>query len=167
MSKKILLLNSTYECISFVSYRKAIKLIVKDKVDILAQWNEDIVWGSGRDKYPATLRMKYYVPRFFKRRRCNRTGILRRDQYICQYCGKVGNPSSLTIDHIKPRSLGGITTWENCVTACFDCNNKKSNYPLSKSGLKLLKQPRVPVVTVKHEYTLMKEPHDDWKNYIV
>jgi len=63
--------------------------------------------------------------------------------------------------------MGGITTWENCVAACFDCNNKKADRALKHSGLKLMRQPKVPLVTVKHEYNLMREKHEDWNNYII
>ena len=56
-----------------------------------------------------------------------RNYILERDNYTCFYCGKYGD----TIDHITPKSKGGISTPKNCVCACSKCNNKK--------GSKLLK----------------------------
>jgi len=36
----------------------------------------------------------------------------------CIYCGK---PSE-SIDHVLPRSQGGLSTTENCVPACLACN---------------------------------------------
>ena len=41
----------------------------------------------------------------------------------CIYCG---NPSE-SIDHVLPRSKGGLSTTENCVPACLACNGAKSN----------------------------------------
>ena len=41
----------------------------------------------------------------------------------CIYCGK---PSE-SIDHVLPRSLGGLSTTENCVPACLSCNGEKSD----------------------------------------
>ena len=41
----------------------------------------------------------------------------------CIYCGK---PSE-SIDHIIPRSKGGLSNTENCVPACLSCNGDKSN----------------------------------------
>ena len=41
----------------------------------------------------------------------------------CIYCGK---PSE-SIDHILPRSKGGLSNTENCVPACLSCNGDKSN----------------------------------------
>ena len=35
----------------------------------------------------------------------------------CIYCGK---PSE-SIDHVLPRSQGGLSTTENCVPACLSC----------------------------------------------
>jgi len=41
----------------------------------------------------------------------------------CIYCGQ----TSESIDHILPRSKGGLSTTENCVPACLACNGDKSN----------------------------------------
>ena len=41
----------------------------------------------------------------------------------CIYCGK---PSE-SIDHILPRSRGGLSITENCVPACLGCNGDKSD----------------------------------------
>ncbi len=41
----------------------------------------------------------------------------------CIYCG---NPSE-SIDHVLPRSRGGLSVTENCVPACLSCNGHKSN----------------------------------------
>jgi len=41
----------------------------------------------------------------------------------CIYCGK---PSE-SIDHVLPRSQGGLSTTENCVPACLSCNGDKSD----------------------------------------
>ena len=41
----------------------------------------------------------------------------------CIYCG---NPSE-SIDHILPRSKGGLSNTKNCVPACLSCNGDKSN----------------------------------------
>ena len=41
----------------------------------------------------------------------------------CIYCGK----QSESIDHVLPRSRGGLSVTENCVPACLSCNGKKSD----------------------------------------
>jgi 5-methylcytosine-specific restriction endonuclease McrA len=47
--------------------------------------------------------------------------ILRRDQFICQYCGQEAD----TVDHVVPRRLGGLDNDENLVAACRRCNLTK------------------------------------------
>ena len=53
--------------------------------------------------------------------RKTRERILRRDQYICQYCGQEAD----TVDHVIPRRLGGLDSDDNLVAACSRCNYSK------------------------------------------
>ena len=41
----------------------------------------------------------------------------------CIYCGK----TSESIDHVLPRSRGGLSITENCVPACLSCNGNKTD----------------------------------------
>src|SRR5581483_5747057 len=50
----------------------------------------------------------------------------------------------LTRDHVVPVSRGGGNGWENCVTACRDCNQKKDDRTPEEAGLKLLAVPYTP-----------------------
>ncbi|MGG4033269.1 HNH endonuclease [Paenibacillus cisolokensis] len=50
--------------------------------------------------------------------------ILQRDGYTCRYCGRYGD----TIDHVLPKSKGGLSTPQNCVCACSACNLKKADH---------------------------------------
>lgn len=80
----------------------------------------------------------------FKTVNFTRRNLYKRDSYTCQYCATPCTPRELTIDHIKPRSLGGKNSWENCVTSCLRCNGRKADTPLNKSGMQLLKPPKAP-----------------------
>jgi hypothetical protein len=51
--------------------------------------------------------------------------IFKRDNYICQYCGQVGD--MLECDHIMPISKGGINDEKNLITACLKCNRQKKD----------------------------------------
>lgn len=42
---------------------------------------------------------------------------------VCEYCGKDGT----TIDHIVPKTSGGLDLPENTVCSCLSCNMKKTN----------------------------------------
>lgn len=58
--------------------------------------------------------------------------IHERDGGICRLCGTGGHV--LTVDHIVPRSafevsaLAAADRSDNLVSACWDCNQRKSNY---------------------------------------
>lgn len=51
--------------------------------------------------------------------------VFKRDNYTCQYCGKVGG--ILEVDHIIPFSKGGKDTMDNLTTSCRKCNRKKKD----------------------------------------
>jgi 5-methylcytosine-specific restriction endonuclease McrA len=58
--------------------------------------------------------------------------IQKRDNYICQYCGKDGlesldNWHDNTVDHFRPRKYGGTDDSENLVTSCGYCNSIKGD----------------------------------------
>lgn len=55
--------------------------------------------------------------------------ILRRDNFTCRYCGAKAPDVQFQVDHVNPLALGGLTTPENAITACADCNRGKSATP--------------------------------------
>lgn len=72
----------------------------------------------------------------------NRREVLRRDKHTCQYCGSTKH---LTLDHVIPSSKGGKHTWDNIVTACENCNNRKSDRTPQQANMILCTQPKTPV----------------------
>jgi len=97
-----------------------------------------------RLKVPEILLLSSYdgIPR--RQVAFSRRNIYRRDQSTCQYCGSKPPLDQLTLDHVKPRSLGGRTDWTNCVVSCVRCNRRKSNRTPKESGVRLLREPREP-----------------------
>lgn len=73
----------------------------------------------------------------------NRT-LFQRDHNLCMYCGTQFPTSELTRDHVVPASRGGDSIWENCVTACRSCNQRKDNRTPEEAGMKLLAVPYIP-----------------------
>ncbi len=76
--------------------------------------------------------------------RFTRRNLLLRDHYTCQYCGSQPPPSELTLDHVVPRSRGGVSSWDNLVVACRRCNLRKEDLTPEEARLKLLRSPRQP-----------------------
>lgn len=80
--------------------------------------------------------------------RFSRRTIYRRDGFTCQYCGCKPGSEELTIDHVLPKSKGGLTEWTNCALACVSCNAKKANRTPEEAGMKLLSVPHKPRFSV-------------------
>jgi len=74
----------------------------------------------------------------------SRRNLFQRDRYTCQYCGIQPGSEELTIDHVTPRSRGGLTTWENCVLACVECNKRKADRTPTEAVMHLRGTPKRP-----------------------
>ena len=80
---KCLLLNSTYEIISFIPKKRAIKLLFKqDKVEVISTWDHFIYKNI---KNPSILRLKNHVKRKFFSTAFSRRAVIKRDKSICQF----------------------------------------------------------------------------------
>lgn len=74
----------------------------------------------------------------------SRRNLYRRDQFTCQYCGAQPGSEELTIDHVIPRAHGGVSSWTNCVLACFDCNSRKADRMPQQARMNLKRVPVSP-----------------------
>lgn len=140
----VLVINAGHEPLHRVSLEHAVKMLVRG-VAVVHEAIEDQMFGPF--PRPRVLRLVRYVKMAWKYRRTGRMGFSRegvkmRDGYRCVYCGAPGN----TIDHVHPQSRGGGTTWENCVTACTRCNQRKGDKTLAELGWALPFKPGVPSV---------------------
>ena len=75
----------------------------------------------------------------------SRRNVFKRDRYTCQYCGRQPGSEELTIDHVLPRSQGGVSSWDNCVLACVDCNHTKADRTPEQARMALRRQPHRPL----------------------
>ena len=141
----VLVLNATYEPLSVVSVQRAIVLLLKEKAEILEAAEARLRAQHLSIPVPLVIRMVYYVriPRYMVLPLSRRT-VLARDQYTCQYCGAAPGRADLTIDHVVPRSRGGETQWDNVVTACRPCNQRKGSRTPKEAGMPLHSAPRRP-----------------------
>lgn len=139
-----LLLNSTYEPILVIDWRKAITLIVLGKAEILEPQLAVARSASAEFTLPSVLRLtkRVKVPR--RTIQFTRANVYRRDGYLCQYCGISNHEATLTFDHVIPRCRGGATSWENIVTSCEPCNRQKGDYTLEDARMTLAQRPRAP-----------------------
>lgn len=70
--------------------------------------------------------------------------LFARDRNLCMYCGELFSPSLLTRDHVIPRCQGGRDAWDNVITACKACNNRKGGMRPEQANMPLLAVPYVP-----------------------
>ena len=70
--------------------------------------------------------------------------LFARDRHMCAYCGEVFHTKKLTREHVFPRAQGGKYVWNNVVTACSPCNNRKGNRTPEAANMKLLYTPYTP-----------------------
>jgi len=131
------LLNADYTFLNVVNWRRAICLITKGKVQVLRHSERLIRTAEGLAvKVPAVLRLiKLIRTLYINRVPFSKKNVLIRDGFKCAYCG--GVKRKLTIDHIIPKSRGGKTDFENCVSSCKSCNNKKGNKTPSEANMYL------------------------------
>lgn len=145
-----LALNASFEPLTIIPARRAVRLVLDGKAEILEKDGTRRFRSETRIvPCPAVIRLVRYVhvPHRFRRQVTN-TFLFARDDYSCQYCGKhkkeLRGRQFLTRDHIVPLSRGGANTWENVVTSCSPCNNRKGDRLPREVGLKLLNEPGQP-----------------------
>ncbi len=165
-----LVLNATYEPIQIVSWRRAVRMLFQDKVEVVAEYDREIRSVSLTIRMPSVLRLLHYVKvrPHHSRVRFSRTNIYARDRHTCQYCSRRFAAPQLTYDHVMPVARGGPKTWENIVTCCVVCNRKKGNRTPEEAGLGLLKKPKAPN-GVHHKIRLklqQRRPPDSWRDFI-
>ena len=145
-----LALNASFEPLTMVPMRRALRLVIDGKAEIVEAEGGTVVRSERLTMpRPAVIRLKAFVhvPRRFRRQVTN-TFLFARDHYRCQYCGR-GTPElrpreSLTRDHLIPLSRGGTNAWTNVVTACSSCNTRKANRMPSEIGMHPLHPPVEP-----------------------
>lgn len=163
LERRVLVLNKNWTVIGHTILREAITSLAKGNSKAVCSesytaytWEE---WISNNDipstehyiktpnldiRVPEIIKLSNYEDFYNARVKFSQRAVYRRDKYQCQYCLKKFTPSLLSLDHVIPRSKGGETSFENCVTACLFCNCKKGSKLLGEIGMKLQKSPEKP-----------------------
>lgn len=138
---RALVLNASFEPLCVVSTRRALILLLDQKAELVHDTGH--LFHSERAEFPepSVVRLHYYVHVPFRARvALNRRAVFVRDNHRCQYCGA----SAENIDHVIPRSKGGLHVWENVVAACRPCNTRKEDKLLHETSMRLRRQPIAP-----------------------
>lgn len=161
-----LVLNASYEPMSIVGAKRAVNLILSGKA---APLELSTVYFNAKDaqvQLPYVIKLNYFVKKqpLSKPAGFSKKGIMVRDNYKCAYCNKAAD----TIDHVIPKSLGGESSYENCVASCLKCNAKKSNKLIHEVGYTLTRPLKAPSL---YNSLLLKVQNDEsayhaWSQYI-
>lgn len=164
--KRVLLLNADWSPLHFITDMRAIVLLYGHKAELVSEWDEEISSPTTTWQLPATVRLVKYVSKRWRAPRFKRRALFNRDAWTCQYCGDKLGWSTITIDHVKPKSLGGVTSWQNCVSSCGRCNKHKANQTPEGADMRLLKKPVVPQSYHFWNITVgSDEWHPSWKMF--
>lgn len=165
-----LVLNASYEPVNIVSWKRALTLLYQGKVEVLAEYDREIHSISVTVRLPSVLRLLKYVRirRRLQHIKFCRENIYARDHYTCQYCGTRHTSEHLTFDHVIPVVKGGGRSWDNIVTCCITCNNRKGGRTPAEAGMRLIRQPREPEWSpaILHVTIGFKKPPEAWYDYL-
>ena len=163
LDRRVLVLNQSYEPLMVIGAKRAIILLLNEKVDSLENYREKIHSAYLTIHLPSVIKLKEYARIRRKEIVLSRKNILKRDNHTCQYCSARSVP--MTIDHIISRKKGGGESWENLVAACVPCNTRKGDHSLKVTQMVLLKAPRKPTM-ILHLQKFVKQFQSSWRPYL-
>jgi 5-methylcytosine-specific restriction endonuclease McrA len=157
-----LVLNATYEPLCVVSLRRAVVLVLSGKA-LVVESTDDVMHSARLAvPIPTVVRLARFVRVPYRREvPLTRRAVLERDSHSCAYCGCRAD----TIDHVRPRSRGGLHVWTNVVAACARCNHRKGDRLLGEIGWRLPAPPRQPPPTVA-VLVGWSVRHPAWERYL-
>ena len=174
----VLKLNKSWLPISSSTFEKTVKHLFNGKAKVLdpdtyqlysfLEWmkqsikdgDQIIYTSSGAIKLPEFIIFTEYNedPNLKRKVVYNRRNVWKRDAGFCQFCGCRPNGDDWEIDHVIPRSKGGMTGFTNCVICCTACNRKKADRTPEQAGMQLIRTVRENGVLIQKPYKQPKQP---------
>ena len=164
MNEPVLVLNRNYEPLNVCNTHRAVGLVMVGKAEIVENGRGYIHTVSALFPRPSVIRMAYLIRRPRPRVKLSKREIFRRDDYRCQYCGQ--ESGRLTVDHVVPRRLGGLHSWENLVTACPACNRRKGSRSPVDAHMHLLRPPFEPAPSAHYLFGRHGREYAEWARYL-
>jgi len=183
LNTKVLVLNRSFLPVHITSVRRAFSLLYQgiacavneqyrtfdfeSWADLSVSVHDDSIGLVNRVvRVPRVILLVAYdrLPR--RQVRFSRFNIYGRDRNTCQYCGKKFARSELNLDHVVPRSQGGLSRWENVVCSCHVCNRRKGGQTPEQAGIRLLRPPRRPEWTPFMLETFSLRRYKEWTPFL-
>jgi 5-methylcytosine-specific restriction endonuclease McrA len=178
----VLVLNRVYQPIHVTSVRRAFSLLyagAAKAIDEQFQLFDFESWSAlsaathdavgtvgGRIRVPRVIVLLVYERLPKARIRFSRFNIYARDDNTCQYCGVKFPRADLNLDHVVPRSRGGLTTWENVVCSCVGCNLRKGGRTPEEAHMRLLRTPGRPRWTPMFRNATRRALYREWRPFL-
>ncbi len=161
-TSRALVLNATFEPLGIISTRRALLLVLDTKAEMVHATDRWFRAERVALPEPSVVRLERYVRVPHDRTvAVNRRTVFARDSHRCQYCGLAAE----SIDHVMPRSRGGLHAWDNVVAACRRCNTRKEDRLPHEVGLVLRCTPVAPRQRI-WLLALSGGARDDWAPYL-
>ena len=148
----VLMLSTGYEPLFQTNWKRAITAVVRGRAEVV-ETHDDLTIGTTSGKVPFPTKVRYTsgilagkIRSISRTVKLSRKSLFLRDKGVCQYCDKTLSYKSCTIDHVVPKSRGGLHHWKNVVLCCTKCNQKKGSNLLKESGLSLKRLPYEPAL---------------------
>lgn len=147
----VIVWNASFEPLGNTKLGRAMALVTEGRA-IIEEEDEDRkirTAGGLLLPYPKVIRLVNYlkVPVVFSEEFWSKSGVLRRDNNRCGYCGK--SDKKMSIDHIVPRSTFNprteADTWMNTIACCVKDNLHKANRTPEEAGMFLMFDPHIPM----------------------
>ena len=183
LTTKVLVLNRSYFPVHVTSVRRAVCLLYQGIAKAVDHQYRTFDFNSWSDlssalhddtislvdrviRVPRVILLIGYdrVPK--RQVRFSRFNVFARDNNTCQYCGEKLPRSELNLDHVVPRSQGGLSTWENMVCSCFTCNRVKGGRMPAEAGMRLVRKPFRPEWTPFMLETFSFKRYHEWRPYL-
>jgi len=172
MNARTLVLTWGEEPHRIVRWQRGVCLVFNGKVDVLRNYAAVIPAEQAIVQLPAVVKLRRGVPMVRRSIRFCRMSVYLRDGFRCCYCDTRYAPDDedLTYDHVIPRiqwrgDPQKLTDWENIVTACWDCNQRKGSRTPAQAGMKLLRQPFRPKRLPPLPFFWPKDAPEAWNKW--
>lgn len=164
-----LILNHYLHPHRIASWQDAITEFFTGKVEIVAWYDEVVYHNAERGitmQMPAVARLLKPVGMYKKGVKFSRINVMVRDNFTCAFCGTKYPMEKLNYDHVLPRSQGGKTVWENIITSCYTCNERKGSRTPEQAKMKLLRKPfRPKTLPLAQPVLAMRNIPKEWEPY--
>ncbi len=189
LESNVLVLNRLWQAVNVCTVKRGLSLLYQGYAQVVLKEGENFnTFGfedwkdlsaratTEEDEVVRAVSFQIKIPRilllyFYDRLPLNevkftRRNIFERDGNRCQFCGKKFDTKELNLDHVLPKSRGGLTIWDNIVCSCFSCNARKGKRTLREVNMHLIKKPRKPRWHPFIAVSFHKVKHESWGHFL-